>query len=85
MITENKLVGAGGFIATSDTANGSFYAVYVNADCVFDSFKVGGVEKLVDFGLSGLTVKQGTLLFAAQDTVITTVDVSSGSVICYKN
>lgn len=85
MITENKLVGAGGFIATSDTANGSFYLVLVNADCVFTSFKVGGVEKLSDFGLTNLTVKQGTLLYAAQDTVISTVDVNSGSVICYKN
>jgi len=81
-----KVSGTGGFkILTGTGAHASLsgYAIVANTDTVFAVFNIDGSEKLVDLGLSGITVKAGAYLPVPEGSVITDIKMSSGDCIIY--
>ena len=81
-----KVSGTGGFKMLTGTgahASLSGYAIVANTDTVFAVFNIDGSEKLVDLGLSGITVKAGAYLPVPEGSVITDIKMSSGDCIIY--
>jgi len=81
------------FIDSAATGVGA-YCFVVNADCVLTVLLGGdtagttgtsiGTNYLTDIGLSGKTIKQGTLIVAPEGKLFNSITPSSGSVIAYK-
>jgi len=87
----NRLTGQGGckFIDSASTGVGA-YAFIVNADCVLTTLTGGNASTtdtttnfLTTIGLSGKTIKQGTLIVAPTNYMFNSITPSSGSVIAY--
>jgi hypothetical protein len=82
----NNIIGTGGFkMLTGTGAHTSLtgYAIVANTDTVFTVFTVDGVEKLSDYGLSGITVKAGAYLPVPKGDQITAITMASGDCIIY--
>jgi hypothetical protein len=82
----NNIIATGGFEML--TGVGAYskligYAIVPNTDTVFTVFEVDGVEKLSDYGLSGVTVKAGAYLPVPKGAQITAVTMASGDCLIY--
>tara|TARA_R110000868_G_scaffold225661_2_gene477916 strand:+ start:2592 stop:2906 length:315 start_codon:yes stop_codon:yes gene_type:complete len=82
----NNIIATGGFkMLTGVGAHTALtgYAIVPNTDTVFTVFEVDGVEKLSDYGLSGVTVKAGAYLPVPKGAQITAVTMASGDCLLY--
>jgi len=74
------------FVDSTITDASGFDILQVNADCVFTVLTgTGGENLLTQYGLSGKTVKQGSIIKGRLGGKMTTITVSSGSVHAYKS
>jgi hypothetical protein len=77
------------FIDSASTSVGA-YCFVVNSDCVLTTLSGGtspsatSTNFITTIGLSGKTLKQGTLIFAPEGYLFNSITPSSGSVIAYK-
>jgi len=92
MSASSRIAGLGGcdVIADTDARSGKNYVmVVVQEDTVFNALTgTNGAGGTVDFqatmGVSTNTLKQGAILSTPNGSVITDLDLTSGSVIAYK-
>jgi hypothetical protein len=87
-----RVTGSGGSMLISSTGtytNQKFYAFIVQEDTIISMIKGGhppssSTNYLVTLGINGVTLKAGALFTLPLGEVITTIALSSGSLIGYK-
>ena len=83
---QKAIASKGSKVLTGTSAHSSLngYAVIVQEDTVFTAFEVDGSGALSDYGLSGTTCKAGAYITVPESSSITSLTMSSGSCIVYK-
>ena len=84
---QQKAIGSkGSKVLTGTSAHSSLngYAIIVQEDTVFTAFEVDSSDALSDYGLSGTTCKAGAYITVPESSSITSLTMSSGSCIVYK-
>lgn len=70
------------FLTTAAVHTVNAFCLEAREDTVLSSVKVDNVERIVDYGISGITLTQGEKLFSFGDK-FTSVTITSGSLIAY--
>jgi len=86
MTYDQRITGSkGSKVLTGTGAHASLggYCFIVQEDTVITVFEVGGVDSLAAYGLSGTTLKAGAYISVPEQSTITAITMSSGSVIIY--
>jgi len=86
MTYDQRITGSkGSKVLTGTGAHTSLggYCFIVQEDTVITVFEVGGVDSLAAYGLSGTTLKAGAYISVPEQSTITAITMSSGSVIIY--
>lgn len=87
-----RLSASGGcqLISTTDAQTGKFYTAFVVQEDTVVSVLAGGEKGststnfITEIGLSGKTLKQGALIVAPDSQFFSSLTLTSGSVIAYK-
>lgn len=86
--TLNKMISHRGFKVVSTTAkeDGYFMGFTVWNDAVISALEVNGIAAdLGDYGLTGVTIPQGALIFFAEYETVTSITLDSGIIYLLKN
>jgi len=72
-------------VVSNTSANtGAFRGFIVNSDAVVSAILDKNASSLLSsLGLSGVTLKQGTFICVSEDTYISSITLTSGSVVMY--
>ena len=86
MTYDQRITGSkGSKVLTGTGAHTSLggYCIIVQEDTVITTFTVGTTDSLAAYGLSGTTLKAGAYISVPEQSTITAITMSSGSVIIY--